>query len=65
MAVTGDRVDVVLEVEILEDAHRVHYRGVYPEGGPYPALKYNYRNVVQSWFAVEHDVSAFRISKGD
>lgn len=65
MAVPNDRVDVVLEIEELPEGHRVHYLGVYPEGGPYPEMKYNYRNVIQSWFAIEHDVRAFLLYKED
>lgn len=61
-----ERVNVVLEVEEVDsDNYRVHMIGVFREGEATPPLRYQHRNVVQTWLGVDHDVSSFLLGKGE
>jgi hypothetical protein len=61
---SGDRIDVVLDVFVEDDAYKVVISGVLRPGQPVPSLPVGAtRNIVQTWLDVRHSVSAFAIQR--
>ncbi|MEU6324647.1 hypothetical protein [Streptomyces sp. NPDC047009] len=60
----GDRIDVVLDVVVEDDAYKVVMSGVLRPGQPVPPLPVGAtRNIVQTWLDVPHSVHAFAIQR--
>lgn len=60
----GDRLDVVLDVFVEDDAYRVVMGGVYQPGQPVPPVPDGAtRNLVQTWLEVPHTVRAFALGR--
>ncbi|MFE2469737.1 hypothetical protein [Streptomyces mirabilis] len=60
----GDRLDVVLDVFVEDDAYRVVVGGVYRPWQPVPPVPHGAtRNIVQSWLEVPHQVRAFGLGR--
>ncbi|MGW1498945.1 hypothetical protein ACWCQW_10295 [Streptomyces mirabilis] len=60
----GDRLDVVLDVFVEDDAYRVVMAGVYRPGEPVPPVPHGAtRNIVQTWLEVPHTVRAFALGR--
>ncbi|MEW2301953.1 hypothetical protein AB0958_18600 [Streptomyces sp. NPDC006655] len=61
----GDRVDVVMDAYVEEDAYRVVMVGVFRPGQPLPAIPDGARrNVVQTWLEVPHSARVFALGRG-
>ncbi|WND33977.1 hypothetical protein RI578_06570 [Streptomyces sp. BB1-1-1] len=59
-----DRVDVVLDVYVEEDAYRVRMVGVFQPGQPVPPVPAGAtRNTVQTFLDVKIDVRAFALGR--
>lgn len=60
----GDRLDVVLDVFVEDDAYRVVMAGVYRPWQPVPPVPDGAtRNIVQTWLEVPHTVRAFALGR--
>ncbi|MGW9031732.1 hypothetical protein ACWGQ5_48575 [Streptomyces sp. NPDC055722] len=60
----GDRIDVVLDVFVEDDAYKVVMSGVLRPGQPVPLLPVGAtRNIVRTWLEVPHNVRAFAIGR--
>lgn len=65
MIQAGDRLDVVLDAYVDEDAYRIVMVGVFRPGQPLPPVPAGAtRNIVQSWLEVPHSVRAFALGSG-
>ncbi|MFE4671403.1 hypothetical protein [Streptomyces sp. NPDC056723] len=60
----GDRLDIVLDAYVEDDAYRVVMVGAFRPGQQLPPVPEGAtRNVVQSWLEVPHNVKAFALGR--